>query len=491
MKGATWLAMSRLVLNALSLVSTLVLARLLVPADFGIVAIATAALEFVVALTELSLSAALIQRRYLQRSHVDTAWTMAVIRSLVVLAVFTALAVPLSHAYGDDRLIPVFIVTGLTAATIDLLNPRVSLRMKMMDFRPQFTCQIIKRTVTVIVSITLAILFRSYWAMILGSAAGAVMTVIISYILWPYIPRFTLSRARDLLGFSSWLFAEQVMNVLNWRFDQLLSGLVLSKRELGLFSLAINLSVMPSREITAPLVQALFPGFSNVTDSPARLARGYMTAQRAIGMVTIPAGVGFALAAQPFVALALGSKWAVAVPIIQVLACSFAFQTLTIGLRSLAMAMGHTRLLFFREAISFAVRLACVLAGVLLAGLTGLVWARAISAVLGVMIALDMVRRLLGFGIVAQMAAHFRTFVGAITMVAVVMAAMRLLGQGEGTAHYALQLCVTIVAGAVAYIATVGALWIAAGRPGGAERELLNAVSGVLGIFRRRVVKPA
>ena len=489
MRGAAWLGMSRLVLNALGLVSTLVLARLLVPADFGIVAISTAALNIVIALTELSLGSALIQRAEVTRTHIDTVWTMALIRAGAVVAIFAALAVPMGYLYHDSRLVPVLLVTGLTGALNGVISPVISMRTKALDFKPQLFCQLIQRGGAVAVSVTLAVLMQSYWAIVLGSAAGAVLLVIASYVLAPHWPRFTLAGARDLMGFSSWLFAEQVVTAMNWRFDQLLVGIMLSKRDLGAYSLAVNLSALPSREITAPLVQALFPGFSNLARSVDRLPSAYLKAQRAIALVTIPAGVGFALIASPLVMLVLGEKWAMTIPMIQVLSCSFAFQTLTIGLRPLAMAMGATRLLFFREGIGLAIRLPCVVVAAMVWGLDGLVWARTITAAIGTVIALDIVRKLIGRSVPAQLVAHGRTAAATAAMVLAALGVLRLLGPGTSTEALIAQIAAVAIVGGSVYVGVVALLWKLRGAHAGPEHDLAVAMNRAFGMVGRRIAR--
>lgn len=476
--GAMALGATRVVTNLANLAGLVVLARLLTPEDFGVVAIGTTVLGIVVALTELSLGSALIQRREVEPAHVDSAWTMAMIRAAAIVAGFALAAWPLAMLYDDARLAPVFIVAGATGALAGLINPKVALATRDMRFRPTLTVQLVQKLAGLAIAAGLALWLRNYWAILIGNALGALVGVLLSYGLVRYRPRFTLARARDLVGFSGWLFLGQLSNVLNWRFDQLLIGLVLPKAQLGAYSMADNLSAIPSRETTTPVVQALFPGFATMQDDRPRLRKAYLTAQAAIGLVALPAGFGLALLADPIVRVALGDKWLMAVPLIAVISICYSVQTLTTGARPLAMARGETRLLFLRDLQGLALRVPCVTIGLFGWGLMGLVWGRALSAVIGLAITFRMVRQLVGVGVVEQVWSHRRTMLATAAMSGAVLALdAELLARAASPLA---RLVLLAPAGALAYVGTLALLWVVEGRRPGAETELLGLARGVL-----------
>lgn len=470
-RGATTLGAGRLLINIGSLASTVVLARLLTPEDFGIVAIAMATLGIVMALTEFSLGAALVRQDELTKEHIDTAWTMMLIRTLLITLGFCAAAYPLALLYNDPRLTPVLMITGLTGALSGFYNPHISLMARDMKFRPLMALQLTQRFAGFGIAIAFALVMRNYWAIVLGNAVGAAAASALSYWMAPYRPRFTLSRSRDLMGFSFWLFVSEVVNVLNWRFDQLLIGILLPKAQLGTYAVADNLAALPSREATGPLTQPLFPALVRVKHDRKRLTDRYMTAQAAIGLIALPAGFGLAIIADPFVKLALGSQWLAAVPIIQVLACSLALQTLSIGLRPLAMALDQTRVLFVRNTMGLGVRIVCVVPGMLWAGLQGLVWGRAVATVIGLTIAFEWIYRLTGVSILRQFTHHWRTFLSVALMWG---SGYWLLAELRSSAldHPLLLIVAAVPFSAAIYLGSLSALWLLSGKPSGAETEL-------------------
>lgn len=487
-RGAAALGVTRVVTNLANLAALVVLARLLTPQDFGLVAICTTVLGILVALTELSVGSALVQRHEVTREHIDSAWTMALVRSAMIAGGFALAAQPLAWLYGDDRLAPLFVLSGITGALSGLTNPLVVLRTREMSFKPMILLQIVQKLSALVISIALALWLRNYWAIIVGSAIGGALGTVLSYLVVPYRPRFTLSRAKDLLGFSSWLFLGQAMNVINWRFDQLIIGLFLPPAQLGAYSMADNISAIPSREATTPLVQTLFPSFARMQGDKERLRRAYQVAQGAIGIVALPVAVGFALLAEPMVRVALGPKWMIAVPLIEIIGLCYAMQTLVTGSRPLAMAEGATRALFVRDLWGLMLRVPCVTAGLAGWGLMGLVWGRLLSSVIGLVITSALVTKLTGLSGLDQLRAHRRTIAGvAVMSAAVLLADHELLKLGTGPMA---RIALLAPLGAVAYVGSLHLLWLASGRCAGAEAELLGLLRGAIARVRKKSVSP-
>lgn len=488
-RGAAALGVTRVVTNLANLASLVVLARLLTPQDFGLVAICTTVLGVLVALTELSMGSALVQRKEVTREHIDSAWTMALLRSAMIAGGFALAAQPLAWLYGDDRLAPLFVLSGITGALSGLTNPLVALRTRQMSFKPLILLQVVQKLSALVISIGLALWLRNYWAIIVGSAIGGAFGTILSYLVVPYRPRLSLARSRELLGFSSWLFLGQAMNVLNWRFDQLIIGLFLPPAQLGAYSMADNVSAIPSRETTTPLVQTLFPSFARMQGDRPRLRHAYQIAQGAIGIVALPVAVGFMLLAEPMVRVALGPKWMIAVPLIEIIGLCYAMQTLVTGSRPLAMAEGATRALFVRDTWGLVLRVPFVTVGLMGWGLMGLVWGRLISSVIGLAITSALVTKLTGLSGLEQLRAHRRTIACVVAMAAAVLLAdHELIKLGAGPMA---RIAVLAPLGALVYVGSLQLLWLASGRCAGAEAELLALLRASFARFRRNPPSPA
>lgn len=489
--SSLWLGGGRIVVNALGFVSTIVLARLLIPADFGLVALGSAVMAIVKALTEMSMAQALVHHRNPQDDHFHTAFTLNAARGVLLSVVLALAARPMAWAYGEPRLEAVVHVFAASVFVSGLLNPRQVSLVRELLFRQQFIMTAAQNVVMAAVSIGVAVIWRNYWALVAGIVAGQLVQVALSYAMLPYRPRLRWNRAGELWSFSMWMTLSNAINTINWRSDQLLVGGILGRTALGYYTVGDNLAQVPTRETVGPLRETLFPALARIADDPARLRRGYQRAQALITFLALPVGVGFALVAEPAVRLAMGEKWLPAVPVIQALSSVFALQTLGSMVQPLGMAMGDTRTLFMRNLVLFGVRIPVVLGATLLLGMPGLILSRVFTGLLGMSLNLGLVRKLTGLSIREQILVNWRSLAAMAAMVAGVSAwhagiAPPMAAGGWGSALVLAQL---LPLGAVLYFGAALLLWQLARRPDGPEREVLAVVRSGVQLVPRRLAK--
>jgi O-antigen/teichoic acid export membrane protein len=322
---------------------------------------------------------------------------------------------------------------------------------------------------------------------VVGSAAATLVSVGLTYFIVPYMPRIRLTHIKELMNFSIWLSLGTVLNTLNSRLDQLVIGYFMGKHPLGIYTVAENLSYMPTREATAPIAQTLFPAFATLVDQPDRLRRAYQLGQSTICAVVLPVGIGFALLAHALVLLTIGSKWIEAIPIIQVLAVIFALQSLSSCVIPLAMAKGATRQLFGRDMRSFGFRVPTLIVGFISYGIMGIVIARAVSGVLDSLINMSLVSKLLGLPIIEQIKANVRAIGATLVMVLAVSIVQGIMENGPSASALISIAVTSIAAGGIAYVVALFLFWAASGKPVGPETELLKlAKSAVRKLTARR-----
>ena len=475
-KGSAWLSAARAVVNALSVLSTVLLARLLVPADFGVVTLATTMLMIMTSVTELSLASALIRHSAPSRSHFDAAWTLNALRGLVLGGLFAAGGGLAANLYNDPRLIGVMVALGFSVFLSGLTNPRSIMLQRDLIFWQEFVLNVSQKLAGVIVSIAIAYYYRSYWALVIGTLVMQATNVIVSYTILPFRPRVSFQHLKELLSFSVWLTAGQIINTLNWRFDYLLLGKGLGMVALGHYSVGGNLAQIPTRETTAPLTKVIFPGFASIQEDRPRLAAAYQRAQSLVTALALPAGIGAALIADPLIRLTMGEKWTPVIFVIQVLAAVFALQTLGSLSEPLGMANGQTRLLFVRNLQMLVIRVPLIVAGMLLGGLKGVVIARVISGVVSIFFAMRLVRRWTGLNLREQLSANIRAFVSVAMMAAGVVLVSPYLTHKADPASLAIKIAVMVLLAALIYFGTTLLLWILMNKPAGPEREVQQLI---------------
>jgi lipopolysaccharide exporter len=483
-KGSLWLAVSRALVNGLAAISTLVLARLLVPADFGLVAVATTLLAVIASITDLSLTQALVRHPNPTATHFSAAWTLNTLRGLLLGIAFAVAGIPTAHLYGDPRLAGVMAALGVGIAMSGLPNPRRVMLQRDLIFWQEFVLNVAEKLAGVIASIVVAYVFHSYWALVVGLLAAQATNVIVSYATLPFRPKPTLAHAKELLSFSVWLTAGQIVDTLNWRFDFLLVGKGLGNSALGYYSVGANLATIPTRETIAPLTKVMFPGFASIQNEPARLATAYQRAQSLITAVALPAGISTALIAEPLVLLTMGERWRPIIFIIQALASISALQTLATLTQSLGIAKGQPRLLFVRSMQMFAIRVPLLVAGMLIDGLRGVVLARVLSGLIAIGFNMYLVRRLIALSVRQQFAPNLRSLISAGVMVLSTLLLMPSLPEGSDAPALGWQIAFTGAAALIIYCATMFMMWLAMGRPSGPETEIQHLIQKALARFR-------
>jgi O-antigen/teichoic acid export membrane protein len=281
------------------------------------------------------------------------------------------------------------------------------------------------------------------------------------------------------LSFSGWLTAGQIINTLNWRFDYLLIGKLLDRAALGFYTVGSTLATLPTREVVTPLTQSIYPGFAKIQNDPARLAAGYQRVQALITAISLPAGIGVAIIADPLVRLTLGDKWIPVIFIVQWLASVFAIQTLGSLVQPLAMAKGETRLLFVRDTQMFLVRVPVIALALIFYGLHGVIIARVGTGLLGAFVNMLLVRRLTGLTLLQQLGANSRAFISVAVMAVGVVATLAYLPFTTDYSTLIVHLAILVAIGAVLYCGTSLLLWLIMRRPAGPEREILTIAGKV------------
>lgn len=478
--GVMWLGAAKVIVNLLALLSTLVLARFLTPADFGLVAIGTTLLTIIGAVTDLSLASALVQRTTVEDAHFHTAWTLNIVRSVLVSMVFCAISPVVVYFYGDERLFGVLLWLSFSIFLTGFNNPKMVVLTRRLEFWQDFVQSVGQKLVGFVVGVGVAFLYQSYWALIAGALASQLSGVIVSYVVCPYRPRFALSKAAELWGFSVWLSLGQLVNILNWKFDHLLVGARLGQEALGHYSVGDNIAGMPTRELVAPIERTLFPGFARIGGDVSRLQKAYVSAQTMVCFFALPAGVGFAIIAQPLVLMAMGERWLPIVKVIEFVSVTVALQTVSSAAQPLAMAGGQTKMLFKRDLTSFCLRIPMIIVGLHLGGLFGLLVARAVSTIVSIGMNMYVVKTMIDLGFVKQLRQNFRSIVGVLAMAAVLILVKGALNQGATSISPAMSVLLLVPLGGLVYFGVSLVLWVFSGKPDATELVVLNAGRTVL-----------
>ncbi|MDP3168460.1 MAG: lipopolysaccharide biosynthesis protein [Hydrogenophaga sp.] len=473
-KGAAWLMGFKLLDKSIGLISTLVLVRLLTPSDFGLVAMAMAVVSLLELMGAFGFDSALIQRQDTARSHFDTAWTFNVIFGAGIAVFLVVMAVPAASFYREPRLELMLPALAIGALVGGFENIGTVAFRKELNFRMEFTYLLAKRCVVFVVVLVLAFALRSFWALIFATIVGKVMNVLISYALHPYRPRFSLAARGDLFNFSKWLFFSNLIQFMSQRSTDFILGRTVGSHGLGVYTLAAEISAMPSTELIAPLNRAVYPAYAQLARTREKLLARFMEVYGLISLMAFPVAVGLFCLSDLVVGLLLGPQWTEAVPIMQILGLCGLVGALQGNMYVVMSAMGKPKANTLLGAFLLVLTLPALVFFSLQYGALGAAYAQFVSALVGFCGIVWVFTAVTGAAKLKLFSVMWRPLVASGFMAATIFCADQVLIALNWNVVLVARLAGLVVLGAVSYALFVLALWWLAGRPAGAEAALLS-----------------
>lgn len=481
--GAAWMVGLRFFNRGIGFVSTLILARLLAPADFGLVAMAMVFMHLLTAISDFSVQVPLIQKAELDRDDMDSAWSLQLTVGVAQAAVLLALAQPAATFYGEPRLVEVFYVLGLIVCLKGLKNIGVVMFQREMVFSRDFALMASQRVAMFVVTMTLAVLYGNHWALVFGMLAGALAELALSYAMHPYRPRLCRRRWAEIFWFSKWLLLNNLLAFVVTRFPEFVLGRLSGPRSVGLFSIGYEVAMLPTTELVSPINRAALPGYSQMRASSEEdaLRNGYLDVIGVIAMVALPAAIGIAAAADVLIPLLLGSKWLDVIPVVHDLALAGAIMSLLTNGGAVFLALGRPRVI---TAI-FCLRASILVPGTIWAagygGVAAVATVYLVEACIILLINVAVILRALKLPSSRYLKVIYRPAVSAALMYAVVGLLLVPWLQAQAALPLGVAAGVAVAVGAGTYLASVACLWIVAARPHGAETRLLSLLAETVG----------
>ena len=480
--ASAWLVFGRLFVKGADALAAIVIARFITPDAFGVVMLAVATLMMMRAFTELPVSDALIRESDLTAGHIDTAFTLNVLRGLLLAILMIAAAWPLSMLYSDERLFALLLALALVPLVLGLRSPMMVTFVRDVNYVPVTVLEAVAKFVATGLGLTTAVIWESYWAIVVTMVVPPIITTPVSYILAPYRPRFGLSRARDIVSFAGWVTVGRFFATANGEADRFFIGGIIGTAAVGYFSMARSIATLASWAIGAPLVQALYPGFSRVQEDSSRLNVAYLRSQALVFAALAPLGVGIALVAEPFVLLILGEQWKAAIILLQILAPAGAIAALGMPAQALVMAINKPKRLAIRDGAIFFLAIPIIILAAYFYGLVGAACARLFLTVPVMLISLRMVSEELGptVSVRNQLANSWRTALSLAAMTAAVVCASTFLGNNAEHSGQLVSIFGFGALGGIIYVATHITMWKLSGSPQGPETFFLEMISNRL-----------
>lgn len=458
----------------LDLAALLLLARVLLPADFGLVAIATSVLLILTAVTEMPVIDILVQRDEIEPRDVDAAFTTNLFRGAAVSALMMMLSFPVARIYGDPRLIPILCTLSLVPLGKNLESPALVHAVRNLNYKPTAQILLFGKFWGAALSIVLAFVTRSYWALIAGVTATAIASAAWSYVLAPYRPRIQLKGVWSLMHFAGWVTLSRIFFTVNQQGDRFFIGHILGTARLGTYTLGGDISSIATNSLAAPILRPMFAGMARIQSDAERLRAAYIRCQQALTILILPLGVGLAAVADILVALILRPAWSDTRIVIWWIAPVVALQMLSIPVQAASMAKGKPIALTVREGAALLIRLPATLVSAYLFGFEGAVICRSLTGLLIILFNMSIADKLVGASIAAQLLAVWRSLASSFLMVIAILLAKLAVPPPIGMVAQVAELSFLVVLGGVVYGSAHLTFWKFSGYPSGAEAFLFE-----------------
>lgn len=482
------LVAARLGTRVIDVATMSVLARNLAPSAFGLVSVAMTLVLITEAVFELPVNEALVRQSRISTAQYDTAFTLGLLRGLVLSSVIVLLAWPFARFYADRRLVALLCVLSVAPFARGMRSPRLALYHKEMSFWRDVVIDLVGKCAGFAASVTVCLLTRSYWSIAVGTITYPLAMAVLSYMLAPYRLRLSLTAMSSFSGFLGWISAAQILSAVNWQSDRLLLAKLITNRELGIFSAASDLATIPMLALFGPLQRPLLSAFSHLQSDTARLRQSYQMATTTVMTIGLPFLVGISFVASPLVHLLLGAQWLGAAPLLRWLALGLIPSLPALAVGPFVMTLNRTRIFARNNLVELGVKLPILLFGVIQFGLYGAIAARFASALAGVIFSLNAVRPLTGVRVVTYLSWFWRGILGTLIMALVLMVFVRPVPASAALSAQLTALLGIGLLGACSYAAALGGLWALSGSPAeGIEHVIVTQIRKRLG----RAVRPA
>jgi lipopolysaccharide exporter len=474
--GALWMVLAKLAERSLGTLSMLILARVLVPHDFGIVAMAMSFVALLELLSAFGFEVALIQKQTKERSHWDTAWTFNVIVGIAIATLMFIGARPVAGFFREPALVAVLCALAIGSAAQGFQNIGLVAFRTEMRFDREFRFLTAKKLISFVITIPLAITLDSYWALVIGQTAGRIFSTGLSYWVHPYRPRLCLSATRDLFGFSRWMLILNIIGFVRERSAAWVIGRIAGPAPLGAFTISYEITSLPGSELVAPINRAVFPAYAKLAaEGVDALRREYLSVIAVIVLLATPAVLGLAATAPLLVPVMLGPNWESAIPVLTLLSFFGLTSVVQTNAQAAYLALGRVDIPSKMNTVNCIVLLAALVPMTHRYGAVGAAAAYLINAVVMIPISLGVVLRMLNIRVTEFVAQVWRPLLAAALMYLSVWTYVRFVaGTRDSGAENLLHLLMAVGLGATLYVLLSAGLWALCGRPPGAERFAFN-----------------
>ncbi len=349
--GVKWTTISAILNNVLQLLQLAILARLLNPKDFGLIAIAMVVMGFISTFADLGISNAIIHRQNINKNELSSLYWLNVITGFVMFFITLAVSPFIAKFYKEPEVTNVIVLLSLTFIIQSFSQQFLLLLQKELRFKEIARIEIINKIFSFIVSVYLAYIGYGVYSLVYGYLASSlVMTLQFLPIgLKEFRPslRFKVDDIRSFLSFGAYQIGERTINYFNYNIDTILIGKLIGMESLGIYNIAKQI-VMRSAMVFNPIVtRVTFPAMAKVQNDIIVLKNAYLKIVKYLSSINFPVYAFIFVFAHEIIYILFGPKWQDTVIIIQILSIWAAWRSTANPVGTLILARGRADLGFW------------------------------------------------------------------------------------------------------------------------------------------------
>ena len=424
-EGVAWNALFGIGRWIFRFASSVILARLLFPTDFGVMGAVTVVINFTKRMSSFGFNLVLVQKKEINDDHKDAVFYFNLFLESLLALIIIALAAYLADFFHNQAVEKILYVMSIVFILDALGSVPKALLQRKMKFKQFGIVQLMNTITGLIVPIGLALLGFGVWSLVWGRILGSIFGVIIVFYYARWIPRlsFKFRALKEMFAFGFWVYANNLINYTQNNIDYFLIGRLLGVGALGFYERAFNLMNLPRRQIAHIINSVLFSAYSKIQDQNEKIIRTLKRVQTSISFVGYPIMIWLFFAAPSFITVLYGPKWTPTIAPLQIMCISGLINTLTMTFFPVILAKGLVAQRAILQGIYLVILSVLIIISTKLGfGIVGVAWSVVIGSVIYLLFILWLMWKYLNYSPATFVRAQRSAFVyGSIQLVALLV----------------------------------------------------------------------
>ena len=416
--GASWSFAGRIMQQGVQFIIGIILARLLLPEEYGLVAMALVFITVFYVFVDSGFSSAIVQRKEITNSDLSTVFYLNMGVSIIVFTILYFSAPLIADFYNESQLVNIVRVLSIIIILYALTIVQNSIIKRDVNFKLKTRIEIISQILSGVVAIYLAYKGYGVWVLIWKTLLNQVFVNLQLWIKNNWFPSFEFSRSsfKELFSFSSKLLISGILDRVYQQIHRLVVGKFFPAAELGFYTRAEQFKDLPSQAVSNSLMSFLLPVFSKMQDEPERLKKAAQKVLKIVMFFNINALILIGILAEPIIQVLLGGKWLPTVPYLQLIVFVGVFYPMHAINVQILTALGRSDLFLKIEVIKKIVGIPPIILGIFV-GIKAMIIGMIFSSILSLAINTFYTNKLIKFGLFEQLKSLYKSFVISIIFI--------------------------------------------------------------------------